>query len=324
LAWLDADGDGWPDIVAANGGDALRLWQHPGNGKDRFREVSDACGFGPKGLGAGAGDALLLCDFDGDGFTDLFHAANGGLLTHNEGGKFRAWEKSGLALPKGAANLHGMAAGDFDNDGDWDVLVPLPTGVRLYRNDNNGSFTNIARRIELSKVTGPVSAAAWGDLNGDGALDLILCQPKGDVLMFLGDGAGGFAEVSAQMGVDTIGAAGAVALADLDGDGDLDVLVNTQEKVVVAFNDVPKRPERRALSVNLKVHKGACGATLRVLDKEGRLVGMQTAPLAHYSLPAGEYRVYAALSDGRLARKAIVLKPDQPHLAVVIEEADCQ
>jgi predicted nucleotidyltransferase len=127
---------------------------------------------------------------------------------------------------------HGVATwGDFDEDGDLDVLVAGDTQsasgyiTRVYRNDGSGTFVD----IEASLPQVSYCSAAWGDCDNDQDLDILLTgytQAGAFVAgVYRNDGDGAFADLNAGLpGVY----GGAVALGDYDNDGDFDVLMNGQ------------------------------------------------------------------------------------------------
>ncbi|MCC6591269.1 MAG: VCBS repeat-containing protein [Bryobacterales bacterium] len=205
-----------------------------------------------------AGVAIL--DYDNDGRLDLFFA-NGasmpgldkrphrfwnGLLRNKGNGEFEdATQAAGL---QGAHFAMGVAAADYDNDGDADLFVTGVNGAVLYNNRGDGTFAPVA----IPAIDGWSVAAAWFDYDRDGRLDLFVvryvdwnaqnepvcgalgvtqyCHPKmyaplANVLLH-NRGDGTFEEVSERSGIGRLKGKGmGVAIGDLEGDNWPDVFV---------------------------------------------------------------------------------------------------
>ena len=318
--WLDYNGDGLPDVLITNGDDGIRLYENTGKGPAWFRDVSDKAGLGTKGIGRGNGDFIAFADYDGDGYTDFLYNLGRGVLAHNEGdGTFSLDEASGIDIAASNDNKRGVAFADYDNDGDLDLFVPSRGKPQLYRNNNDGTFTDVLTKAgALARSPAASFAAAWGDADLDGCLDLFVCHTKGDSRLYLGDGKGGFRDATARAGLDGLSPAFAASMADIDDDGDLDLVVNLERKAIVLLNETERAAGHGSLRVGLQARKGVVGAVVRVQDAQGRPLGLrelrgaegcggQASPIAHFGLPAGKCRVAAALTDGRLALKTVVI-----------------
>ena len=218
----------------------------------------------PRPLSGGVG----VLDFDGDGWLDIYAVQGGPFppgpgplpfgdrLFRNRGdGRFEdATVSSGLAaLPGGYG--HGVAVGDFDNDGRPDLFVTRWRSYALYHNLGQGRFEDVTTSAGLGGDRDWPTSAAWADLDNDGDLDLyvchylkwdavnptlcvnpnnprtghIYCHPRGFPALpdrvFRNDG-GRFVDVTEQAGiVDRDGRGLGVVAADLDGDGNTDLFV---------------------------------------------------------------------------------------------------
>ena len=332
--WIDYNGDGRPDVLITNGEHGIRLYENTGKGPGWFRDVSAKAGLGPRGIGTGNGDFVAFLDYDGDGYTDFLYNFGQGVLAHNEGdGTFRRDTTTGIKLSGGSSYKRGVAVADYDNDGDLDLFIPGPKRSQLYRNNSDGTFTDVFGTCgDPTKEDHPSFAAAFGDVNCDGNLDLFVCHTSGSSRLYLGDGKGRFTDVSEQAGVNALSPAYGACFADADGDGDLDLAVNLADAAVVAINEMPRAKGFAPVTVRVRARRGLVGAVVRVLDAEGRPAGMrqfsgagsyggQAQPVANFALRPGVARVSVCLSDGRAAQQVVRVQAAKP-LTVVFAERE--
>lgn len=209
------------------------------------------------------GGGIALFDFDGDGRLDLFAAGGGridvGKLSGRAPACFRNeghWRFDDVTRPAGLSVAvrysHGVAVADYNHDGFPDVLVTGYGGLLLFQNQGDGTFVEAAEAAALTDALWSTSAA-WGDLNGDGNLDLYVvhyvdwswkkhpvcktpdgkhrevCTPRffnglPDILYF-GNGDGTFRDGSQSAGLRRDGKGLGVLLADVDLDGRPDIYV---------------------------------------------------------------------------------------------------
>ena len=118
----------------------------------------------------------------------------------------------------------GVSWADYDNDGDWDLYSTHQLGNLLYRNNGDGTFTDVAGELGLDlKQRNMKAGSAWGDYDNDGDVDLWVPLPKSHLLSNNGDGT--FTDVAADAGIVTRPQARGGAWGDYDADGDLDLYV---------------------------------------------------------------------------------------------------
>ncbi len=133
------------------------------------------------GIVSGLANSGAWGDFNNDGYPDLYAATNfADILYQNNGdGTF-----TDVTVESGAINnFRALAAdwGDYDNDGDLDLyVVNAVRANRLFRNNGNATFTNVAASVGVAaKEFGNGSDASFIDYNNDGFLDLFVCNGAG-------------------------------------------------------------------------------------------------------------------------------------------------
>jgi hypothetical protein len=238
-AWGDYDNDNWLDIaLTGNGttGPLAQVWHNDRNGSSCTFSLAAANLIGVQD------SAVAWGDYDGDGQLDLLLAGNDGAqpvtkLYRNQHGAFT---DSGLNLP-GIQN--GAAVwGDYNSDGWVDLLLTGSTigaapSTRIYRNDGRGALTAI--QAGLPALRG--SAAAWGDYDSDGDLDLLLEGTSATsmaVAEIYRNDQGAFVknnDAGALLGsLDWTGA----AWGDFDTDGHLDALISSNDFATGYRNEI--------------------------------------------------------------------------------------
>lgn len=123
-------------------------------------------------------------------------------------------------------NGSGVAAGDIDGDGRCDLYFCNISGTNaLFRNLGNWRFENITASAGVLCSNWTSSGAVFADLDGDGDLDLLVSTLGNGVHAFRNDGQGHFQEFTTEAGLTSNTGSTSMALADIDGDGDLDLYV---------------------------------------------------------------------------------------------------
>jgi hypothetical protein len=354
-AFVDYDRDGWLDLVVVHylaydpswpclGADGSRDFCHPGafpgtvtrlyhnlgaSGRTpgvRFEDVTARSGLAGK---PGPGLGVVCADFDGDGWPDIFVANDSKpnhLWINRHDGTFkeeavaRGLAYNGQAQPQ--ANM-GIAVGDVDGDGLFDVLITHLTDEThtLWRQGPRGLFRDrtAAAGLAATRWRGTGFGTALADFDHDGALDLVVANGRvyagppaaGSPLgpfwgrygernqLFAGDGAGRFRDNSPDSPAlcATPAVSRGLALADIDGDGALDLLVTTVGGRARLYRNVaPKRGHWLVVrAVDPALHRDAYGAEVRVQAGGRRFLGWVNPaqsylcshdPCAHFGLGA--------------------------------------
>ena len=156
----------------------------------------------------------------GPGFTSL-RAERAGLDFRND------VTDSAARLNRHLMHGSGVAIGDVDGDGRPDLYLPRIQGPNaLYRNLGGWRFRNVAREAGVELADRASTGAVFADVDGDGDLDLLVDAMGGRNTLFLNDGTGRFTDATDAGGfVAEARGSTTSTLADVDGDGDLDLYV---------------------------------------------------------------------------------------------------
>ncbi|HOW66098.1 MAG TPA: VCBS repeat-containing protein [Candidatus Paceibacterota bacterium] len=135
-------------------------------------------------------------------------------------------EEEASAANRVLENGSGVAAGDYDNDGWSDLfLCSLSGGSALFRNQGNWRFQNTTREAGLGDMPRVCRGAVFADVNGDRHLDLLVSTLDQGVFSYLNTGQGSFLDATALSGTGGKPGSTTLALADVDGNGTLDLYV---------------------------------------------------------------------------------------------------
>lgn len=241
-----------------------------------FKDVADALGVGVAGLAGG----VVIDDFDGDGYLDIL-VSEAAPIDSDEGqlhlfrnmgdGSFAdVTKESGLQGVRGGLNL---IQADFDNNGYPDVLV-LRGGWQMEHGqpstllaNDHGKFTDVTARAGILQVEA-TQAAAWGDFDNDGLLDLFvgsetafptrvldsmsrlsanlllglyrLAHPQAQGHLYRNQGNGTFKDVLPELGLDIRGWIKGASWGDYDHDGRIDLYLSRYgDTNILLHNDGP-------------------------------------------------------------------------------------
>jgi tetratricopeptide (TPR) repeat protein len=220
-----------------------------------FTDVTEKAGLQGRGYGMG----VATGDYDNDGFCDLFVTNFGESILYHNNGDGTFWDTTAKAGIKTEGWTTGAGFLDYDNDGCLDLFVcrylqwnfeqgSLFCGVNqpggraychpdkfqpitsyLFRNNRDGTFTDVSGRSRISSKPGKALGVAFADFNHDGFADISVANDSFPQLLFKNNGDGTFAEVGEMAGVGytedgkTFAGMG-TDFADIDNDGLPDIV----------------------------------------------------------------------------------------------------
>jgi hypothetical protein len=240
--WADVDNDGNLDLFVGNESGPSQLFRNRGDGT--FEDISRAAGVDRTGFIKG----VVAADYDNDGYVDFYLSDYNGnnLLYHNNHDRTftDVARQAGVQAP-----WRSFAAWffDYDNDGWPDLFVTsyylsieevarsylgLPRNaetLKLYRNMRDGTFRDVSAEVGLDRVFMPMGAN-FGDVNNDGYLDMYLGMGSPSLasmapheLLLNRDGKS-FVSITTSSGTGELHKGHGIAFADLDRDGDEDII----------------------------------------------------------------------------------------------------
>ena len=238
LAWADLDNDNDLDLVVTGQDGSERIAKMFSNeGSGYFKEM-------PQSLGGVYASTVVWGDYDNDGDLDLLMAGHmknqkrETLVFRNDNGKLVRIDAKLQGISRGTA-----AWGDYDNDGDLDILVSgryhpnkKLSKCIIYQN-NNGVFTDI--KANLTGISR--GSSAWGDYDNDGDLDLLMSGLANNgkrITKLYKNNNGRFIDTRANL-IQV--SRSSLAWGDYDNDGDLDILImgfdNAGERVTKLYQN---------------------------------------------------------------------------------------
>jgi tetratricopeptide (TPR) repeat protein len=291
--WADINNDGLLDLFAGNETGPSQLFLNKGDGT--FEDISHAAGIDRTIFAKG----VVAADYDHDGYVDFYvtNASGANLLYHNNhNGSFTEIAKQ--AGVQGTGRSFAAWFFDYDNDGWPDLFVntynvsteenlktylglPYNTGtLKLYRNLGNGAFKDVTKETALDKVYMPMGAN-FGDIDNDGYPDIYLGTGNPsygalvpNVLLRNKEGKS-FVDVTASSGTGELHKGHGVAFADIDNDGDEDIITSIggaipgDSHAFRLFENPGNGNDWISLKlVGVKANRAAIGAVIKVTVKD--------------------------------------------------------
>ena len=263
IVQADYDNDGWMDILVMRGGwlmsnGQMRMSLLRNDGDGSFSDVTRESGLATPAFPS---QSASWADYDNDGDLDLFSCNESIPESLEESAAIifpsQLYENDGkgvftnVAVRAGVTNLRyckGSTWGDYDNDGDQDLyLSNYAAENRLYRNNGDGTFTDVAQELGVTEPDESFPTWFW-DYDNDGWLDLFVAGYARDIDSVAADylglpnsgarprlyrnlgasgGPGGFTDVAALVGLDDVNQSMGSNFGDFDNDGYPDMYLGT-------------------------------------------------------------------------------------------------
>jgi hypothetical protein len=264
----DVDGDGDMDVLSASSPDNKIAWYKNLNGAGSFSGqllITD--------LVDGA-TSVYAADLDGDGDIDvLSSSATGNKIAWYENLNGAGTFGGQVVISTQAGVAHSVFAADVDGDGDLDVLSASASDGKIAWYENTDGAGTFGTQRVITTLAAYAQSVTAGDLDGDGDLDVLSASMSDDKVAWY-ENLNGVGTFGPQI-VITTGAAGArcVATADLDGDGDVDVLSSSLTDDTIAWYEnvgsPPTPPPTSPVTVSGSDSGDASGTMAVVADVDG-------------------------------------------------------
>lgn len=251
LAVGDVNGDGKLDLAVAD--HCSGVYVYLGDGKGHWQLTTDSLTpeisrvpvpDGPDPNAVRGAESIALADINGDGLVDMVvpSADQGGYAVYLGDGTGRNWKelkRSGLPNAEAPEPEDTYFAGfafdtrlvDVNGDGHLDVVASYYNGPRVWWGDGKGRFENHSTGLIRTRIGGTYWRIATGDINKDRRPDLVVANIVNGAEVYL-QNADGTWQGPADGMPELKGGARAVALCDLDGDGNLDLLIGGRKSSI--------------------------------------------------------------------------------------------
>jgi enediyne biosynthesis protein E4 len=274
VAWIDYNDDGFPDLFFVNGAPAGSNALYRNNRNGTFTDVTQQAGVGGTTSAKSYRTGAAVGDYDNDGDLDLYVTAFGPNALYRNNGDGTFTDVTAPAGVGGGTNEWSTSTGflDFDRDGDLDLYVVnyldyrlddnpycglrkpgyrmycQPTmfdgkADRLFRNDGNGTFTDVSQQAGIANPAGKGLGVTFCDFDADGDEDIYVANDMVRNFLYRNNGDGTFVDVAygAGVGFDANGkpqAGMGVDCADVNGNGLPDIFVtNFSEELNTLYDN---------------------------------------------------------------------------------------
>ena len=226
----DLDGDGDMDIVSASYNDDTIAWYENNGAADPSFTAADIA------TSADGARSVFAADLDGDGDMDIVSASvNDDTIAwyKNNGAADPSWTAADIAT--NADGAYSVFAADMDGDGDMDIVSASVNDDTIAWYENNGaSNPSWTKAVIATSADGPWSVYA-ADMDGDGDMDIVSASSYDDTIAWYENNGASDPSWTAADIATSADSATSVYVADIDGDGDMDIISSSQSDNTIAW-----------------------------------------------------------------------------------------
>jgi gliding motility-associated-like protein len=226
----DMDGDGDMDILSASNADNTIAWYENNGAADPTWTATDIA------TSAAGANSVFAADMDGDGDMDIVSSsANDNTIAwyENDGNANPTWAAADIATSANSARSVFVA--DMDGDGDMDIISASYNDNTIAWYENNGAANPTWTATDIATSAAGALSVYAADMDGDGDMDIVSAD-FGDntIAWYENNGAADPTWAAADIATSANGAA-SVFLADMDGDGDMDIVSASSNDNTIAW-----------------------------------------------------------------------------------------
>jgi len=352
-AFVEYNGDGYPDAVVSRKDEGLALYVNPGKKGGAFVDKTKAAGLTDENNGEGQTGYFEVCDWDVDGRTDLIYVTGPGyLLWQNADGVF---ESSEITDKDDGFDGGTAAFGTIARPGRPSVYIVGGEHKNLVCDDGGDMLDVTGSGNEIQDPVTGLQMALAEDLNADGTVDLYAASRRRGIASFYvaNRGYASFMMPEKYSSGKVVPpsvynrAAWGLAAGDVNGDGAVDMLVGglngklsllvnetltdrPKQADVSTTQDIRKQIQTRIVTVRPTAGKGLLGCRLTLVDAKGKPVthrwtgtniGVGCCGPAQLTLAVrdwGRYTLRLRRGDGSTAKRALVIDETTPRHKVLV------
>jgi len=241
----DMDGDGDLDFVVTSIYDgAVRWFENDGSGKPSFTSHDVITGDGFK-------YGVSLADMDGDGDMDIVSSGNKLTWYENDGSPNPSYTPRDI--PKAGGTGREIALADMDGDGDMDIVDTSGSSDTVKWYENDGSPNPSFKEISIDTDSNGAQDVHVDDIDGDGDVDIIVAAQDAGTVEWYENKGGSNPNWGKTLIASDLKSVTGVSVADIDGDGDLDILSSSQGDSKIAWYENNGRSNPSFKSKNIAV-----------------------------------------------------------------------